>query len=126
MLTSAVLLWEGAHAGDKVTAILLLALAAGGNMFASVTFWAACIDLGQEYAGSVAGLMNTLGNLGGWLSPIVTAYMASRFGWTSALTLAALVTAASGLCWLFVDPTRGIGNSKDSQAPRSAITISER
>ena len=63
MSCSANLLWEGAHAGNKVIAILLLALAAGSNMFASVTFWAASIDLGQEYAGSVAGLMNTLGNL---------------------------------------------------------------
>ncbi len=116
MFSSAILLWEGAHAGNRVSAILLLAAAAGCNMFASVTFWAACIDLGQEHAGSVAGLMNTFGNLGGWLSPIVTAYMASRFGWTSALTLAALITAASGLCWLLVDPTRGIGDPIDRAA----------
>ena len=110
MFSSAILLWEGAHAENKVSAILLLAAAAGCNMFAAVTFWAACIDLGQEYAGSVAGLMNTMGNLGGWLSPIVTAYMASKLGWTSALTLAALITAASGLCWLLVDTTKGIGD----------------
>jgi ACS family glucarate transporter-like MFS transporter len=111
MFSSAILLWEGAHAANKVTAILLLAAAAGCNMFASVTFWAACIDLGQQYSGSVAGLMNTLGNLGGFFSPIVTAYIASEFGWTSALTLAALVTVGSGLCWLVVDTTRGLENS---------------
>lgn len=110
MFTSAIFLWEGAHAGNKVTAIVLLALAAGFNMFASVTFWAACIDLGQEYSGSVAGLMNTLGNLGGWLSPIVTAFMAAKFGWTAALTLASVVTVASGLSWLMVDTTRAIGS----------------
>ena len=115
MFGSAILLWEGAQAGDKVTAILLLAAAAGCNMFASVTFWAACIDLGQEFAGSVAGLMNTLGNLGGWLSPIVTAYMAAKFGWTSALTLASLITGVSGLCWFFVDPTAEIRGSGSGQ-----------
>ena len=113
MFASAILLWEGAHAGNKVTAILLLAAAAGCNMFASVTFWAACIDLGHEYSGLVAGLMNTFGNLGGFLSPIVTAYIASAFGWTSALTLAAFVTVVSGLCWLAVDSTRGIGDHRD-------------
>jgi len=111
MFCSAVLLWEGAHASNKITAILLLAAAAGFNMFASVTFWAACIDLGGEYSGSVAGLMNMFGNLGGWLSPIVTAYIASTVGWTSALTLAAIVTAASGLCWLVVDTTKGTENA---------------
>lgn len=103
MFSSAALMWAGAHAPNKVTAILLLAAAAGCNMFASVTFWAASIDLGQQYSGSVAGLMNTFGNFGGWLSPIVTAYVASRFGWTAALTLAAIITVGSGLFWLGVD-----------------------
>jgi MFS transporter, ACS family, glucarate transporter len=113
MFSSAILLWEGAHAGNKVTAILLLAAAAGCNMFASVTFWAACIDLGQEYSGSVSGLMNTFGNFGGFLSPIVTAYIASVFGWTPALTLAALITVISGLCWLVVDTSTSIGGAGD-------------
>ena len=108
MFSSAALMWIGALAPNKVTAILLLAAAAGCNMFASVTFWAACIDLGQQYAGSVAGLMNTFGNFGGWLSPIVTAYVAARFGWTAALTLAAVVTVGSGLSWLGVDTNQSV------------------
>jgi ACS family glucarate transporter-like MFS transporter len=114
MFTSAALMWTGAHAPNKVTAILFLAAAAGCNMFASVTFWAACIDLGQLYSGSVAGLMNTFGNLAGAFSPIVTAYVASRFGWTAALTLAAIVTVGSGLCWLGVDTTQAVVRAADS------------
>ena len=113
MFSSAALMWTGAHAANKVTAILFLAAAAGCNMFASVTFWAACIDLGQQYSGSVAGLMNTFGNLAGAFSPVVTAYVASKFGWTSALTLAAFVTVGSGLCWLGVDTTKRVVGSSD-------------
>jgi ACS family glucarate transporter-like MFS transporter len=108
MFSSAVLMWAGAHAPNKVTAILLLACAAGCNMFASVTFWAATIDLGQQFSGSVAGLMNTLGNFGGWLSPIVTAYVAARFGWTAALSLASAVTVGSGLFWFGVDTRNSV------------------
>jgi ACS family glucarate transporter-like MFS transporter len=106
MFSSAALMWAGAHAPNKVTAVLFLAAAAGCNMFASVTFWAACIDLGQRYSGSVAGLMNTFGNLAGAFSPVVSAYVASKFGWTAALSLAAIVTVGSGLSWLMVDTTR--------------------
>ena len=112
MFSSAALMWVGAHAPSRVPAILFLALAAGCNMFASVTFWAACIDLGQQYSGSVAGLMNTCGNFGGWLSPIVSAYVASKFGWTAALTLAAFVTVGSGLCWLGVDTRKSVVTSR--------------
>lgn len=113
MFASAGLMWAGAHAPNKVTAILLLASAAGCNMFASVTFWAACIDLGQQYSGSVAGLMNTFGNLAGAFSPIVTAYIASRFSWTTALSLAAIITVGSGLCWLGVDTTKSVATLGD-------------
>jgi MFS transporter, ACS family, glucarate transporter len=112
MFSSAALMWTGAHAPNKVTAVLLLAGSAGCNMFASVTFWAACIDLGQQFSGSVAGLMNTCGNFGGWLSPIVTAYVATKFGWTLALTLAAIVTVGSGLCWLGVDTRNTVAGSR--------------
>ncbi len=106
MFCSAALLWAGGHAGNKVTAILLLAAAAGFNMFGAATFWAACIDLSERSSASLAGLMNTFGNLGGWLSPIVTAYVATNLGWTAALTLASVVTLVSGLSWIFIDTTK--------------------
>ncbi|PYX87752.1 MAG: hypothetical protein DMG68_10715 [Acidobacteria bacterium] len=94
MFTSAVLL--------KTTAIALLAVAAGFNMFAATTFWATCIDLTEEFTGSLSGLMNTFGNLGGWLSPIVSAYVATHFSWNRALDCASVVSIASGLFFLLV------------------------
>ena len=106
MFFSALLLWLGSRAPDSITAVLLLAGASGANMFSAPTFWAASIDLSPEFAGSLSGLMNMFGNMGGWLSPIVTAYIATRVGWAQALLVAALVTVASGLCFIFVDASR--------------------
>jgi MFS transporter, ACS family, glucarate transporter len=95
MLASALLLWLGSRSPSSIVAIVLLAGASGSNMFAATSFWASCIDLTQEFTGSLSGLMNTAGNLGGWLSPILTAYVATHFGWERALDLAAIVTAGS-------------------------------
>jgi len=103
MLTSAMLLWIGSGATNKWLAISLLAAAGGFNIFAAVTFWGACIDMTQEFTASLSGLMNTFGNLGGWVSPILTAYIATHFGWERALDFAAVVTVASAVCWCFVD-----------------------
>lgn len=103
MFASALLLWLGSRAPNSITAVALLAGASGSNMFAAPTFWATSIDLAPEFAGSLSGLMNMFGNLGGWLSPIITAYIAIRIGWAQALLVAALVTIASGLCFIFVD-----------------------
>jgi ACS family glucarate transporter-like MFS transporter len=52
--------------------------------------------------------MNMFGNLGGWLAPIVTGYVATRFGWDQALGLAALVTLTAGVLWLLVDATQNL------------------
>lgn len=100
---SAALIGIGSHSASPHQAVLLLALGGGFNLFAATSFWATCIDLTETHTGSLSGLMNTFGNLGGWLSPILTAYLATRFGWNWALDCAALVTLVSGLLWLLVD-----------------------
>jgi MFS transporter, ACS family, glucarate transporter len=102
MLASALLIWVGGAARTSTTAIVLLALGAGFNLFAATTFWATCIDVTEEFTGSLSGLMNTFGNLGGWLSPIVSAYVATHFGWNRALDCAAVVSIASALFFLMV------------------------
>lgn len=107
MLASAGFLWIGSGATNRWLAIALLAAGGCFNMFAAASFWAACIDMTQEFTASLSGLMNTFGNLGGWVSPILTAYMATHFGWERALHFAALVTVASAVCWIFVDTSRG-------------------
>jgi MFS transporter, ACS family, glucarate transporter len=67
-----------------------------------VSFWAICIDLTTEFTGSVSGLMNTCGNLGGWLSPIVTAELATKYGWNGALLCASVVTLGAALFALLI------------------------
>jgi ACS family glucarate transporter-like MFS transporter len=103
VLLSAILLWTGSHAAHNTLAILLLAVAAGFNGFASTSWWATCTDLTQRFTGSLSGLMNMCGNLGGWVSPILTAYIGTHFGWTQALDFAAVVTLLSGILWVGVN-----------------------
>jgi MFS family permease len=43
--------------------------------------WAIPLDIGGEYAGSVAAIMNTFGNLGSAVSPILLAYLVGLYGW---------------------------------------------
>ncbi|MFY9531032.1 MAG: MFS transporter [Candidatus Acidiferrales bacterium] len=105
---SATLLWVGSHTANTTIALPLIAAAAGFNMFAGANFWAACIDLAPNFSASLSALMNTCGNLGGWISPIATAYVATRFSWSLSLDLAALITVCSGLLWFFVDAGKSI------------------
>jgi len=115
MFSSGILLWLGSNAPNRIAAIILLSLGAGFNMFAATTFWATCIDLTEEYTGSLSGLMNTFGNLGGWLSPILTAYIATHFGWTVALDCTAAVSIVSGLCWFLIRADRSLDSSTENR-----------
>jgi MFS transporter, ACS family, glucarate transporter len=108
MIASALLLWAGSNAQENFLAIALLAAGAGFNLFAAVSFWAICIDLTTEFTASVSGLMNTCGNLGGWLSPIVTAYLAAHYGWNRALLCASLVTLGAALFAFLIKPDESL------------------
>ncbi len=115
MALSAAFLFAGAHTAKNSIAILLLAGALGFNIFATASWWAVCIDLTRNFSGSLSGLMNTCGNLGGWVSPILTAYIASRVGWTQALDFAAVVTLAAGLLWVFINADQNLESERRSQ-----------
>jgi len=105
---SAPLLWAGSHATNNMLAILLLAGAAGFNFFATPSLWAACIDLAPNYSGSLSGLMNMFGQFGAWVSPILTAFLATHFGWTRALDFAGLVTLGSAGFFMLVDANQSV------------------
>ncbi|HEV2349575.1 MAG TPA: MFS transporter [Terriglobia bacterium] len=100
MTCSAILMTLGAHATGNVMAILFLSGAVGCNMFATSTWWATCNDLTRNFSGALSALMNMCGNLGGWISPILTAYIAVHLGWTHALDFAAMITFIAGVLWI--------------------------
>ena len=99
---SAVMLPAGGYVANNAVAILLLAGASGFNLFATTSWWAACNDMTPNFSGSLSGLMNMCGNLGGWLSPILTAAIVTRLGWNMAFDFAGLMTLTGGLLWFAV------------------------
>jgi ACS family glucarate transporter-like MFS transporter len=100
---SALLLWSGSHTPNNTAALLQLAIAAGFNFAASAILYTTCTDISTKCSGSISGIMATFGSLGGAASPVVTAFIATKLGWSYALDFAALVTVISGLAWFFID-----------------------
>lgn len=105
---SAILLPAGGYVANNAVAILLLAGASGFNLFATTTWWAACNDITPNFSGSLSGLMNMSGNLGGWLSPILTAAIFTHFGWNMAFDFAGLMTLTAGILWFAVKADEGV------------------
>lgn len=66
--------------------------------------WAACIDLGGRFSGSVAGWMNFWGNLGGVAAPTLTAWIATTYGWQAAIVTTSAFAIIGMVAWLAVKP----------------------
>jgi sugar phosphate permease len=90
-------------------AALLLAAAAGLAALGVAPAWAVCLEIGGVHAGVVSGAMNTFGNLGGALSPLVVGVALERWGsWHAPLLSVAALYVVAALAWLAVDPARRI------------------
>jgi ACS family glucarate transporter-like MFS transporter len=66
--------------------------------------WTICADVAGKFAGTVSGWMNFCGNLVGAAAPVITGWVATKYGWQAAI----LATAAAGIMgagiWIFVRP----------------------
>lgn len=116
---------------SPVVALIFLCAAAGLAALCVGAAWAICVEIGGQHAGVVSGAMNTFGNLGGTLSPMVTGILLQRWdawfavarsapsepspaSWNAALLTLVPFYLLSALCWLRINPTEPI---PDSQAP---------
>jgi ACS family glucarate transporter-like MFS transporter len=75
--------------------------------------WSTTLDIGHRYSGTVAGFMNTVGNLGTVFSPpIVTGLVFLSGGasakWSVSLYYYATMFFIASFCWLFINPRRVI------------------
>jgi MFS family permease len=90
---------------DPRAAAFFLAGAAGLAALGIAPAWSVCLALGGRHAGVVSGAMNTFGNLGGALSPVVMGATLDALGsWDSGLYSVAALYLAAALCWLAIDP----------------------
>jgi predicted MFS family arabinose efflux permease len=96
------------------TAAFLLAGAAGLAALGVAPAWSVCLALGGRHAGVVSGAMNTFGNLGGALSPLVMGAALQALGsWDVGLWSVAVLYLAAAGCWLLIDPETPLQGALD-------------
>ena len=103
------LLIAAALTPNSLTAAILLAATLGVADLSVSSCWSICHDIGGRNAGIVTGAMNTWGNIGGALSPLVVGY---AVGWWNSWTVPFYITAGvylfGAVCTLLVDPRKRV------------------
>ena len=103
---AAAMLGISTQATNPLMAMVLVGLAAFANDLSMPGSWAACMDVGGRYAGSLSGSMNMVGQIGSALGPVAVAQVLKYSGnnWALTFWMAAAVYAIGAVGWLFIDP----------------------
>jgi MFS family permease len=100
-----ILLISGALADSAILCVTLMALAVTALELTTAVSWALPIDIGGEMAGTVSATMNTFGNLGGAVSPLIFGMLVDLGGsWEAPFLIAGILSLVAAACWLRIDP----------------------
>jgi MFS transporter, ACS family, glucarate transporter len=108
-------LFAGALTQGAVSAVLI-ALAAASSNFLLGASWGTCADIAGNHAATVSAAMNTSGQVGGVLSPIVFAFLTrTSASWAAPLFVTAALYLGGAACWYFVHPERTLAMNESSR-----------
>ncbi len=91
---------------DPLLAMIAIGLASFSNDLVMPGTWAAAMDVGGKYAGTLSGAMNMWGNVGGLLCPLAIGYLLrwTNNNWNVTFYVSAAIYLAGILFWAFLDP----------------------
>ncbi|MBI4909405.1 MAG: MFS transporter [Acidobacteria bacterium] len=114
-LGAAVMLTVSIQLENPLYAMIAMGMASFCNDLVMPGAWAACMDVGGKYAGTLAGSMNMMGNVAGFVAPNVGGYILQNYktdtgaaDWNLFLYIMAGVYLAGTLVWPFIDPVKPI------------------
>jgi MFS family permease len=92
-----------------IVAASLFSFALAASMFMLAPAWGTCLDIGGKHAGVVSAAMNTTGNAGGVLSPLMVTYVLAQTGnWNMPLVVMGGLFLFGALCWSLIDPNQRV------------------
>lgn len=106
-------MFGGAMVENPIGAGVLIAIAVAACMFTLGAAWGVCIDIGGNHSGVVSAAMNTAGQVGGFLSPIVVTWIVQRYHmWSAPIYVMAGLFLLGAIAWLTIDPNDRVFGEK--------------
>ncbi len=114
---ASILIFTATRMHSAVPAMLAIGFASFCNDLAMPPSWGAAMDLGGKFAGTLAGAMNMIGNLGGSLAaiviPLILKYTDNN--WNVPFYVASAVYLTGAFLWMGLDPLTPLDLGPDTQ-----------
>ncbi|HZL60600.1 MAG TPA: MFS transporter [Stellaceae bacterium] len=121
LLGCAVCIVPAAMTESAYTAVACLT---GAMFFLECTIgpsWAVPMHVGGKYSGTVSGMMNMAGNIGGALSPLVFGILVQIGSWVAPFIVAAALLVCGAAVWAFwLDPEKSVLDTPTGSAVGAA------
>jgi MFS family permease len=104
MLAGAVLVTVGVMTSQSTLVLACFALGMAAIGATEGPFWTTAIELGGRRGGTTGGIVNTGGNAGGIIAPVLTPWIGELFGWGWAISIGSLYCLLGVIFWIWIDP----------------------
>ena len=100
---SAVFLFFGATGNDPTIAVVLLCICFGWNQLTEAPYWVATMAVSGKHASVATGVLNTGGNLTGFVGGMLVPAIAGVLGWPAAINTGGVFAIVGAILWLFIE-----------------------
>ena len=108
-ILAAIAIFLATQVTNGYAAGVLIAIGGACSMLTLAPAWATAVDVGGHHAGVTAGTMNTVGQVGGILSPLVVGYLVDATNdWSTPLLVLAAIYGVAAVAWLMIDPDQRV------------------
>lgn len=119
LIMAAAFMTPGAMTASPALSIFLLTGGMFGLEIAVGAYWAVCLDIGHDSAGSAAGMMSCLGNTGSAISPLVFGAVVQYMGsWVYSFVIASILLLAGAALWMWIDPELSLDAERERKNRR--------
>jgi MFS transporter, ACS family, glucarate transporter len=85
-----------------------IAVAVAASMFILGASWGVVIEISGRHTGVVGAAMNTSGQIGSVLSPLLVIWLQQHYGWNAPLIFIGALFLLGAAAWIFIDPRKKI------------------
>jgi ACS family glucarate transporter-like MFS transporter len=108
LVLAAAFLFLGATASDPYLTVTLLSLSFGFTQITEAAYWSTMISIASRDASEGGGVLNTGGNVVGFVGGMLVPLTASHFGWVAAVSTGSVFALVGALLWFFIRGDRPI------------------
>ncbi len=102
LIACAIFLFLGATSDRPYLTVILLCICFGCTQVTEAAYWSTATSVAGRHAAVACGVLNTGGNVVGFVGGMLVPLMATYFGWVTAISMGSVFAVIGAVLWLFI------------------------